>query len=197
RNRRTGQATDLCHLRETRHRGRHSDHPRRSRNLDDLKASAWRRTQPREGADFTTAPEFQKSVQFVTLAVAQITCESLKQLAFGAHDDLGTQALQHRQSRDNDGSPPQFIDTSPDQDDTAVGLQGRWHQPGRKRAILRDAEGAQPIMKLQLGQVLPAGFVTLCIACPRTCRKPELSCQEGKKFGRRGLIWQQRASWIS
>jgi hypothetical protein len=49
-----------------------------------------------------------------------------------------------RDSRDNNGSPPQLVDTSLDQNNTAIGLQGRRHQPGRKRAILPDAERAQP-----------------------------------------------------
>ncbi len=48
--------------------------------------------------------------------------------------------------------------------------------------VLPDAEGAQSIVKLQLGYVLSASFVALCIACPRTWRNPELPCQEGKKF---------------
>jgi hypothetical protein len=47
--------------------------------------------------------------------------------------------------------PPQLVDTSLDQNNTAIGLQGRRHQPGRKRAILPDAERAQPVVKLQLG----------------------------------------------
>src|ERR1700684_2961401 len=111
---------------------------------------AWRRTEPCEGADFTTTPEFQKSVELLTLAVAQIRRKSLKQLALGTHDDFGAQPPQHCQSRDNDGSPQQFVDPSPDKDNTAIGLQGRRHQPGRKRTILPDPEGAQPIVKLQL-----------------------------------------------
>ena len=50
--------------------------------------------------------------------------------------------------------------------------------------------------ELQLGKVFPAGFVTLCIAFPRTGRKPKLPRQEGKQFCRRGLIRQQRTSRI-
>jgi hypothetical protein len=96
----------------------------------------------------------------------------------------------------NDGSPPKFVDPSLDKDNTAIGLQSGRYQPGRKRAIVSDAEGAQPIVKLQLSEMFPASFIALCIACPCTCRKPELTCQEGKKFCGRGLIRQERASRI-
>jgi hypothetical protein len=59
-----------------------------------------------------------------------------------------------------------------------------------------NAERAKPVMKLQLGQVLPAGFIALCIACPRTGRKPKLTSHEGKKLCRRGLTRVQRPTWI-
>lgn len=93
---------------------------------------AWRRAQPCERADFATVSEFQEGVQFKTLAVAQFCRESIKQLAFGTHDDFGAQPFQHRQLRDNDGSSPQLVNSRPNQDDAAIGLQGRRHQPRRK-----------------------------------------------------------------
>lgn len=53
-----------------------------------------------------------------------------------------------------------------DQDEAAICLQGSWHQPGGKRAILSEAERAQAIVNLQLGQVFPARFIALGIAGP-------------------------------
>ena len=89
----------------------------------------------------------------MTLAVTQACCHSLKRLALGTHSNLGTQPLQHRQSRDNDGSPPQFVDPSPDKANTAIGLQSGRYQPGRKERWCPMPEGAQPIVKLQLSEL--------------------------------------------
>jgi hypothetical protein len=85
-------------------------------------------------------------IKLKPLCIGQIRREHLKQLAFGTHDNFGAKPLQHGQSRDNHGSSPQLLDGSPGQDDATIGLQGRWHEPGRKRAVLPDAEGTKRVV---------------------------------------------------
>ncbi len=83
---------------------------------------AWRRAQPCECADLEAIPQLQQRIELKPLLVGQLRRENLKQLAFGTHDDFGAKPLQHSQPWNDNGSPPQFVDPGPDQDDATIGL---------------------------------------------------------------------------
>ncbi len=66
---------------------------------------------------FVPVPKRQECVQRKPLSLGQIHRENLKHLALGTYDDFSAMPLQYRQSRNNDGSPPQFVDPRPNQNE--------------------------------------------------------------------------------